>query len=160
MAVTENLFYTDYEPKLQHRFQLSLGSDFPAYLVQSAARPSIEGSRKEIDYINTKRYIAGKYSWSTLDVTFNDPIVPSAAQRVYEWFKTHYDFPSGTAGYASDYKRRVKLKLLGPDGTFVEEWELVGTFIQSTNFGELNYGSDDLVTVSATLSYDYAVLNP
>lgn len=157
MAVLESLIYNDYEPKLQHRFVLEIDG-IDSYIVQSTQRPSIESTRKEIDYINTKRYVAGKYSWSTIDVVFNDPIVPSGAQKVIEWFRQHYEFGTGTAGYKSDYKRPVTLKLLGPDGTFVERWKLVGTFIQSANFGDLNYGSDDLVNITVTLSYDYAEL--
>lgn len=158
MAVADSIFYNDYEPKLQHRFVLSING-IDSFIVQSVQRPSIESTRKEIDYINTKRYVAGKYSWSTIDITFNDPIVPSGAQKVNEWFRRHYEFSTGTAGYASDYKEKITLRLLGPDGTFVEEWKLIGAFIQSTNFGELNYGSDDLVNITATISYDYAILN-
>lgn len=158
MALFENLFYTDYEPKLQHRFVLDIDG-IPSYIVQSTARPSITGARKEIDYINTKRFIAGKYSWETLSVTFNDPIVPSGAQKVLEWFRLHHEFATGTSGYASNYKKNITLSLLGPDGTFVEEWSLKGAFIESTSFGDLNYSADDLVNITATLSYDYAVLN-
>jgi len=158
MAVLDNLFYNDYEPKLQHRFVLTIDG-IDSFIVQSTQRPSIESTRKEIDYINTKRYVAGKYTWSTLDIVFNDPIVPSGAQRIIEWFRQHYEFGTGVAGYATNYKKPITLRLLGPDGTFVEEWKLVGAFIQSTNFGELNYSSDDLVNITATISYDYAVLN-
>lgn len=157
MAVLESLIYNDYEPKLQHRFVLEIDG-IDSYIVQSAQRPSIEGARKEIDYINTKRYVAGKYSWATMDVVFNDPIVPSGAQKVIEWFRQHHEFSTGVSGYKSDYKRPVTLKLLGPDGTFVERWKLVGAFIQSAQFGDLNYGADDLVNITVTISFDYATL--
>lgn len=158
MAVFENLFYTDYEPKLKNRFVFDIDG-IPSYIVNTANRPSLSSTRKEIDYVNTKRYVAGKYTWETLDIVFYDPIVPSGAQKVLEWFRQHYEFASGVAGFATNYKKDVTLNLLGPDGTKVEEWKLKGTFIQSTNFGDLDYASDDLVNITATLSYDYAVLN-
>lgn len=158
MAVFENLFYTDYEPKLKNRFVFDIDG-IPSYIVNTAQRPNLTSTRKEIDYVNTKRYVAGKYTWETLDITFYDPIVPSGAQKVLEWFRQHYEFASGVAGFATNYKKDVTLNLLGPDGTKVEEWKLKGTFIQSTNFGDLDYASDDLVNITATLSYDYAILN-
>jgi hypothetical protein len=158
MAIFENLFYTDYEPKLQNRFVFDIDG-IPAYIVKSANRPNVSSTRKEIDYINTKRYIAGKYAWETLDIVFQDPIVPSGAQKVNEWVRQHMEFTTGTAGYATNYKKDITLNLLGPDGTKVEEWKLKGTFIQSVNFGTLDYASDDLTDITVTLSYDYAILN-
>ncbi len=159
MAITENLFYTDYEPKSQNRFIFSFNdADIPAYLVKSGSRPNATSTRKEIDYINTKRYYAGKYAWETMDVTFQDPIVPSGAQKVMEWFRQHYEFSTGAAGYATAYKKDVNLEMLGPDGTIVERWTLKGTFIETANFNELDYSTDDLMDITVTLSFDYATL--
>lgn len=159
MAIWNDLTIKDYEPKTQNRFVFSFGEqDIPSYLVKSGQRPNVTSTRKEIDYINTRRYVAGKYTWEPMDITFQDPIVPSGAQKVVEWFRLHYEFQAGVAGYASTYKRDVLLKLLGPDGTVVEQWKLKGAFIESANFNELDYSTDDLVDITATLSFDYAVL--
>lgn len=157
MAIIDNLFYTDYEPKTQNRFIFDIDG-IPSFLVKSAQRPNVTSTRKEIDYINTRRYVAGKYAWETLDITFQDPIVPSGAQKVIEWFRTHHEFSTGTAGYAASYKKDIRLNMLGPDGTIVEEWKLVGSFIESSNFNELDYSTDDLMDITVTLSYDYAIL--
>lgn len=158
MATVDNLFYIDYEPKTKNRFIFQI-EGIDAFLVKSGNRPSLESSRKEIDFINTKRYVAGKYTWSTLDITFQDPIVPSGAQKVIEWVREHHEFSTGISGYKSAYRREITLNMLGPDGTKVEEWKLVGAFIQSVTFGDLDYSSDDLSDVQVTLSYDYAILN-
>jgi len=157
----ENLAFTDYEPKYQNRFVFFFGDnlDIPAYLVKSANRPSLTSTRKEIDFINTKRYVAGKYQWDTLDITFQDPIVPSGAQKVNEWFRQHYEFATGVAGFKSDYRKQIKLQLLGPDGTAVEQFTLNNAFIESVNFNTLDYANDDLVDITATLSYDFATLD-
>ena len=45
-----------------------------------------------------------------------------------------------------------------PVGDIVEEWTLKGAFIQSANFGDLDYGTSDPVEIAVTLQYDYAIL--
>lgn len=157
--VFDNMQFTDWEPKYKHRFVLSMTSTgIDSYLVKAASRPSLSSTRKEIDYINTKRYVAGKYNWDTIDITFQDPIVPSGAQQVNEWFRKHYDFATGVAGYKASYKENINLKLLGPDGTFVEEWVLHNSFLEAINWNDLDYSVDDLTDITVTVSYDWAQL--
>ena len=48
--------------------------------------------------------------------------------------------------------------MLGPVGDIVEEWKLVGTYIESVNFGDLDYASSDPAEIQLTLKYDYAIL--
>lgn len=158
MATVDNIFYVDYEPKYKHRFQLFIDG-IPAYIIQTAQRPNISSTRKELDYINTKRYYAGKYAWETMDITLNDPIVPSGAQKVNEWLRQHYESTTGIAGYSSAYKKNIVLNMLGADETIVEEWKLYGTFIENVNWNDLDYSTDDFADISVTLSYDYAVQN-
>ena len=87
-----------------------------------------------------------------------DPIAPSGAQQVMEWIRTHYESVSGRAGYADFYKRDLQLKLLDPVGTVVELWDIKGAIITSANFGTLDYGADDIVSVDLTLKVDNCVL--
>ena len=55
-------------------------------------------------------------------------------------------------------KKLVTFNLLGPVGDIVEEWTLKGAFIQSANFGDMDYGTSDPVEIALTLQYDYAIL--
>ena len=48
--------------------------------------------------------------------------------------------------------------LVGPVGDVVEEWELVGAYIQTANFGDLSFEDSTPVEITCTLRYDYAVL--
>ena len=44
-----------------------------------------------------------------------------------------------------------------PDATrYIEEWTLKNAFIKGVKWGELDYGTDDLVDVSIDITYDYA----
>ena len=91
-------------------------------------------------------------------MTFRDPIGPSASQAVMEWARLHSESATGRQGYAAGYKRDVEIEMLDPTGVAVSKWILKNAFITDANFGELDYGNDDLATIQVTLQYDYAIL--
>ena len=76
-----------YEPKRQNRFIVRFPSSLGIneWYVTSAARPSAKINATEIPFLNTSTYVAGKFSWDTMRVTFKDPIGPSASQALMEW---------------------------------------------------------------------------
>jgi|TARA_R110000782_G_scaffold267962_1_gene363860 hypothetical protein len=151
------IFFTPFEPKIKNRFVMEIDG-IPAYLVKTMARPQITFEEVVLDHINVKRYVKGKASWSTLAVTLYDPIVPSGAQSVIEWIRLHHESVTGRDGYSDMYKKDITFNVLGPVGDKVEEWTLKGAFITDANFNELDYSSSDVVDISLTLRYDYAIL--
>jgi hypothetical protein len=76
-----------------------------------------------------------------------------------DWVRLHHESATGRDGYSSMYKKEVTLTSLSPLGEKVEEWILKGTFITSTNFGDLDWSSEDVVKISMDLRYDWAFLN-
>jgi hypothetical protein len=152
------MFYTNFEPKMKNRYHMSLGDGIPAYLVKAAARPSINFETVVLDHINIKRKLQGKGEWQDITVTLYDPIVPSAAQAVMEWVRLGHESITGRRGYADFYKRDLDFYMLGPVGDKIEQWKIKGAFIQAANFGDVAFDSNDPVTVELTLSYDYAIL--
>ena len=146
-----------FEPKRKNRWVLMI-EGIDAYIVKTAARPSITTEEVTIPFINSTRYIAGKTTFGTMAVTLHDPIAPSGAQQVMEWVRTHFESVSGRSGYADFYKRDIQLKLLDPVGTVVELWDIKGAFITEANFGELTYDAGELVEISINVRYDNAVL--
>ena len=133
--------------------------DIPAYLVKTMNRPSITFEEVEINHINVKRYVKGKGAWNTLEVTLYDPIVPSGAQAVMEWVRLHHESVTGRDGYSDFYKKDITFNVLGPVGDKVEEWVLKGAMIQEANFNDLDYANGtDVVDITLTLRYDYAIL--
>ena len=120
--------------------------------------PSISNNEVPLDLVNIKRYVKGKGAWQPLEITLYDPIVPSASQAVMEWVRQHHESVTGRQGYSDFYKKDITFNLLGPVGDIVEEWTLKGAFIQSANFGDLDYASSDPAEISLTLKYDYAIL--
>ena len=129
-----------------------------AFLMKSAARPSVSIGEQTLEFINSKRYLAGKLSYETISVTLYDPIAPSGAQQVMEWVRTHTETVSGRSGYADFYKRDCQLKMLDPVGTVVELWDLKGCFLTNAGFGDLDYGTEDPTEISLTIRFDNCVL--
>ena len=149
--------FTPFEPKLKNRFIMSIDG-IPAYLIKTAARPSIEFEEVELNHMNVKRYVKGKASWQPIDITLYDPIVPSSAQAVMEWVRLGHESVTGRDGYSDFYKKDIQFQVLGPVGDVVEQWTLKGTFITSANFNDLDFSSSDPVEVTLSLRYDYAIL--
>ena len=149
-----------YEPKRQNRFILRFPSSLGIneWFVESTARPHIQINATEIQFLNTSTYVAGRFTWQTINVTFRDPIGPSAAQALMEWVRLHAESVTGRMGYAAGYKKDIDLEMLDPTGVVVEKWILYGTFLQDVNFNTLDYKADGLASIAATLRMDRCVL--
>lgn len=150
----------DYEPLRKNRWLMRFPSDLGImeWYLQKAARPKIKQNDVLIDFLNSKTHVVGKYEWESINVTLRDPIGPSASQAVMEWVRLHSESVTGRQGYACSYKRDVEIEMLDPTGVVVSKWILKNVMLTEVNFGELDYGSDDLSTIDMTLVYDYAIL--
>ena len=130
----------------------------PAYMIKTANRPEISFEEVVLEHMNVKRYVKGKGEWAELSCTLYDPIVPSASQAVMEWIRLSHESVTGRDGYSDFYKKDVTFNVLGPVGDVVEEWTLKGTYIETANFGEVDYATSDPAEITLTLKYDYAIL--
>ena len=149
-----------YEPKRQNRFIMRFPSTLGIneWFVESASRPHITIAATEIQFLNTSTFVAGRFNWQTINVTFRDPIGPSAAQALMEWVRLHAESVTGRMGYAAGYKKDIDLEMLDPTGVVVEKWILYGTFLTDVNFNALSYSQDALANITATLRPDRCVL--
>ena len=154
---TQQLLADSFEPKRKFRWILAIDG-IDAYTAKTASRPQVVFDETIIDYVNQKRYLAGKGAWQPLNIALYDPIVPSASQKVSEWLRLCWENVTGRMGYANFYKKTINLKLLDPTGAVVEEWELQGTWVQDANFNDLDYSVSDPVDIALVLRYDQAVL--
>ena len=153
----DKIFYTNFEPKLANRFIMEIDG-IPSFMIKTANRPKLESEVVELDHINLKRKIKGKSNWTDITITLYDPIVPSGAQAVMEWIRTGHESITGRDGYADFYKKNIDFYMLGPVGDKVEQWKIIGAFISSAEFGDVDWSSNDPVMISLTLTYDYAIL--
>ena len=149
-----------YEPKRQNRFIIRFPSSLGIneWYVESASRPSIKIGSTEIQFLNTSTFVAGRFNWDPITVKFRDPIGPSAAQALMEWVRLCAESVTGRMGYAAGYKKNVDIEMLDPTGVVIEKWILEGTFMTDVSFGTLDYKSDALADISATLRMDRCIL--
>ena len=147
-----------WEPKYANRFIMQLaGTNIPAYLIKAAARPTITNGEIVLDHINIDRKVKGKSRWSDLAITLYDPITSEGAQAVTEWVRLHHESLTGRDGYSSDYKRDIEFYALSAMGEKIENWTLKGTFISDANFGQMDWGTEEAMTIELTLKFDYAI---
>ena len=105
----------------------------------------------------SKDTLKEKVLWQPIDVMLYDPVVPSeSAQPVMEWVRLSHESVTGRDGYSDLYKKDVTFNLLGPVGDVVEEWVLKGAYIETINFGELDYMLQvNQFEITLTLKYDF-----
>ena len=152
-----DIMFTPFEPKLKNRFILTIDG-VPSYTIKTSTRPQIDFDEVTMEHMNVTRYLKGKGRWQPLNITLYDPIVPSAAQAVMEWVRLSHESVTGRDGYSDFYKKDITINTLGPVGDKVEEWLCKGTWIQSAQFGDLDFAASDPVDITLTLRYDYAIL--
>jgi T4-like virus tail tube protein gp19 len=155
---SNEIFFTSFEPKVKNRFLLYMDG-IPSFLINKVKRPTIKSEKKTLDHINIQRYYKGKSTWDNITMELYDAIVPSGAQAVMEWVRLSHESVTGRDGYTDFYKKDLVVNVLGPVGDKVEEWKLVGAFITSADFGELDWkDTGDPLGITLELSVDYCVL--
>ena len=152
-------FYTMWEPKTKNPFLMNIDG-IQSFLIRKTDRPKWTQERKAIDYINLQWYYKGKTIWDTISIELYDPIVPSAAQSVFEWYRLSHESVTGRDGYMDFYKKEVTIDVLGPVGDKVEEWIIKGAQITNVTFGELDWADNGTpMELSLTIQPDYCLLN-
>lgn len=154
---TSAMLSNTYEPKRKFRWILQIDG-IDAFTLKTASRPQLNFDETVIDYINTKRYVAGKMQWSPMNISLQDPIAPSSAQKVMDWVRLCYESLTGRMGYAVQYKKDFSIKVLDPQGVVVEMWDIIGAWVQDSNFGDLDYSTSDNVEITCTIRFDNCVL--
>jgi len=151
----------DYEPKKKNRFFVEFADELgiEVWKVQSIARPKMNINPVEIHWLNEVNYVAGKYKWEAVEVTFIDTIGPSTSTKLMEWVRLHAESLSGRMGYAAGYKKTVTIKGLDPTGVEVEKWVLQQCMITNIDFGDNAQDDDEVQTVTLTLQPWRCILN-
>ena len=151
----------EYEPKRVNRFFAEFDDvlGIEVWKVQKFKRPSMKITSVPIQFMNEQNYVAGRYTWDEMQVTFLDPIGPSSSQQLMEWVRLHAESLTGRMGYAAGYKKNILLKALDPTGIEVEKWFLEQCQIVSIDFGENSYEDDALTNIVLTLQPWRCILN-
>ena len=149
-----------YEPKRVNRFYaefIDLGIE--VWSIQKFKRPSMKINSVPIQYMNEQNYVAGRYTWDEMSLTFLDPIGPSTSQILMEWVRLHAESLTGRMGYSAGYKKNIILRSLDPTGAEVEKWFLEQCMITGIDFGDNDYTNDELTNISLTIQPYRCILN-
>jgi hypothetical protein len=160
-------------PKLKYRFRVffeNFGISKPTTeltkQVISVARPNLTFEEITIPVYNSTLKLAGRHTWADVACSIRDDASGSVTKLVGEQFQKQMDFlEMASAASGIDYKFVTKIQVLdGGNGAaepvVLETWELYGCYLKGADYGELNYGTNEAVTVNLTIAYDNANQTP
>jgi len=151
----------EYEPKRVNRFFAEFADELgiEVWKVQKFKRPQMKINSVPIPFMNEQNYVAGRYTWEAMSITFLDPIGPSTSQQLMEWVRLHAESLTGRMGYAAGYKKNILLKELDPTGIEVAKFFLEQCMITSIDFGDNDYSNDELSTITLEVQPWRCILN-
>tara|TARA_B100000963_G_scaffold208246_1_gene181369 strand:- start:4372 stop:4884 length:513 start_codon:yes stop_codon:yes gene_type:complete len=141
--------------------ETSLEDDF-SFLAKSTDKPTLETDVNEYRLINQIKKFPSIPRWNDITVKFIDTKDKSTSKIFYNLFFTKDKKPdewnqtSGCPTAVSKKASTVTIIQYDSKGNEKSKWELIGAFVKSINFGDLDYSSDDLSEVEVVFAYDYA----
>lgn len=156
-------------PKLQFRFRVNMvnfGDSSTAVeltrQVMDVSRPQVNFQEITLDVYNSKVYLAGKHEWQPITLNIRDDQTNGVARLVGEQLQKQLDFfEQASARAGDDYKFGMQIDVLdGSQGSapqIIERFDLVGCYLQQTNYNQLNYATSEPVQIALTIRYDNAI---
>jgi hypothetical protein len=165
------------DPKRSFRFVMTFGgsttggtsdSEIHQYFVKMAKKPSFTVSNVQHQFVAHTFNFPGRLAWDPVEVTFVDPINPDASNALINVLaKSGYQLPTDGQRPGPSFNSISRLgatQALGQpritqidgNGQDVDEWTLWNAWIERVDFGQLDYGSEEMVNVVTSIRYDYA----
>jgi len=153
-------------PKLKYRFRVTLlgfGTQASTELTKQVidvTRPKVAFEEIEVPVYNSKIYLSGKYTFETLALNVRDDASGNVTKLVGQQIQKQFDFmEQASARSGIDYKFTTRVEVLdGGNGTLgpqvLETFECFGCFLQNTDYGDLNYGTNEVATIAMTIRFD------
>ena len=160
------------EPKRKFKFLLTFG-DIPAWVVKTAERPTVtvsDGAKH--NFLAHEFKFPGRVSWNDIDITLVDPIDPDVAPVLFKIIEdAGYAVPSSWTSDNQGWKLSmsklnsinatkgdIAIKTIDSAGRDVEKWTLHNAWVKSINYDDVGYDSEELMSITVSLAYDYASL--
>lgn len=162
------------QPKRSFTWLLTMGSGetgIAQHIARTAQRPTYNVNEAEHNYLNHKFWYPGTVEWDPIDITIVDPISHNAAEKTKRMIlESGYQFPTdppnGPQNRQTVSKKnsvealgRVTLDQLRANGEVVDSYDLVNAWLQTIDYSEFDYSSDDLAEITMTVRFDYAIIN-
>jgi hypothetical protein len=160
-------------PKLKYRFRVffeNLGVSKPTTeltkQVVSVTRPNLTFEEISLPVYNSTLKLAGRHTWADITCSVRDDAGGAVAKLVGEQMQKQMDFlEMASASSGIDYKFTTRIEILdGGNGASIpvvlDSWELYGCYLKGANYGDLNYGTNEAVTIELSIAYDNANQTP
>jgi hypothetical protein len=132
----------------------------------SISRPNLTFEEIPLPVYNSTLKLAGRHSWADIACSIRDDASGAVSRLIGEQLQKQMDFMEmSSASSGIDYKFLTKIEILdGGNGAnepvVLETWELYGCYLKGANYGDLNYGTNEGVTIEMTIAYDNANQTP
>ena len=138
-----------------------------ALQVITATRPSLSYEEVQLDRYNSRIYVAGKHTFEPCSLTVEDDVTNRAANAIQTQLEKQQRLIGATGPWlnteatAFSYKFGMMLEMLDGNEAIVESWKYEGCFIQTVDWGDLDYSTGEKMIISLTVRFDHArqVLN-
>ena len=162
------------EPKRQYKFLLEFGKgNIEKFLVKRADKPKFTVNAVQHDFLNHRFFYPGKLVWDPITITVVDVATTASSKgnatlAIMEAIgRTGYELPTGINSTKTLSKENstkegfgiITLSTINSEGAIMDNWRLMNPFITAVEFGSLDYSVEELVEVTLTIQYDYAILN-
>ena len=156
------------EPKRTNRWIVYMRDPFYSWIAKKVTRPAYDMEAVSHQWLNHKFNFPGRITWKDISIDIVD--VGSTGNQVggtlalYEMLlSAGYVYPTDENQTSSISKQgainalgQIKIHELDVNGNPLEEFTLYNSFATTVNLGDLSYDSEDIVTLSLTIKYDYA----
>ena len=161
------------EPKRAYRWMCFLGgagstNELHPWAVRSVKKPSFSVTNAQHSYIGHNFFFPGRVTWDPVEVTFVDPVTPDISSGLVERLSASgYKLPTNEASAKHSLNKKgtteafgaVTIQQIDSQGNPLEEWSLKNAWVERMDFGQLDYTSEELVTVTVSFRYDYATFD-
>lgn len=161
------------QPKLSFKWFASFGvgqSAVRTYTLRSFQRPSFTIATSEYVWLNDVNFKPGVLSWNPIEIMLTDGEGrdENNAKKLVEMLNASGYQTTTVSQPRSRIEKGKSSRALGgqviltqinADALPVEEWILINPFLEAVNFGQNNYGAEEIITIAMTIRYDYAQYN-
>jgi hypothetical protein len=128
----------------------------------TVTRPVISFDEVQLDRYVSRAFIAGKYTFEPITLSFEDDVSGTASRVIQEqlqkqqWLIGAEGQWMAAAGEGSLYKFVTYLDLLDGNDQVTEKWTVEGCWLQQVDYTDLDAAASDAVLITTTLRYDHA----
>ena len=156
-------------PKQKNRWRVTFanlggGADSQPLSMQAitVTRPVLSFEEVQLDRYVSRAWVAGKYTFEPMTITFEDDVTGSASQVLQQQLQQQQYLIGAegpwlaASGEGSLYKFITYLDLMDGNEQVIEKWTVEGCWIQNIDYTDLDYSASDAVQITTTLRYDHA----